>query len=104
MRLREGKAPSKPSPAPECNLPRIPDALWGKILGYLSDGDKFKLRRANTVFYNAYYGQKVTDRSSAKFNVRRAASLARRGRVFTKVRHLELDQIDRKWNAWAAYS
>jgi len=72
----------------------IPICLIREISHYLADDDLFKLRTVNTMFYGAFFNQKVTRvpmsnprvwKQSRKFNSVRAMKLALMGRKFKNV-------------------
>jgi len=77
----------------------LPDALLGHILTFLPDDDLFGLRVLGSVFYNAYFRQRIwvdesrnlTEGEEGVFNDHRAIRLARMGRVFPRVEFLIYD-------------
>jgi len=58
------------------------------IISWLNDSDRFRLRGLSLLFYESYYCQQINERTKP-FNDERAIKLAKRGRVFTKVFHLQ---------------
>jgi len=66
----------------------FPSDILRYIVSYLNDEDRFKLRGLSPFFYESYYCQHVNERTKP-FNDERAIKLAKRGRRFTKVEHLQ---------------
>jgi len=69
-------------------FPEFPDDLMRYILSYLNDNDRFKLRGLSSLFYELYYYQRVHERTKP-FKDERAIRLAKRGRRFMMVEHLQ---------------
>jgi len=69
-------------------FPEFPDDLMRYILSYLNDDDRFRLRGLSFLFYELYYCQHVNQRTTP-FNDERAIRLAKRGRRFMMIEHLQ---------------
>jgi len=81
----------------------IPTALLLSIASFLSDETLFRFREVNTLFYGAYYNQRVERdlssrfpwRTTRPFNAIRAMKLALHGRRFPRVRFIKTDHAER---------
>jgi len=69
-------------------FPEFPDDLMRYILSYINDDDRFRLRGLSILFYESYYSQHV-DQLTSPFNDERTIRLAKRGRRFVKIEHLQ---------------
>jgi len=69
-------------------FPEFPDDLMRYILSYVNDNDRFKLRGLSLLFYESYYYQVVNERTTP-FNDERAIRLAKTGRKFVMIEHLQ---------------
>jgi len=69
-------------------FPEFPDDLMRYILSYLNDSDRFKYRGLSLLFYESFYCQQVNE-STTPFNDERAIRLAKRGRKFVMIEHLQ---------------
>jgi len=68
--------------------PEFPKEILRYVVSYLNDEDRFRLRGLSLFFYETYYCQHINE-DTKPFNDERAIKLARKGRRFTNIEHLQ---------------